>query len=283
MAIELNSKTLEKINKLTRRELSADEVFCFEVILCDNDVDRDYEKFSVKSLEKLSELFLGKTGIFNHDPKGENQTARIYDTEVLSDPERKTSDGEIYTYLKAYAYMVRTDKNSDLIREIDAGIKKEVSVGCAVAKRICSVCGADRTLSPCAHKKGRTYSSKSCHHILAEPTDAYEWSFVAVPAQRRAGVTKVYSDAFKKSVTFEDSLIEELCTDIKKDILKLSFLQGDNIPVALTKSAIERMDIRELLMLKKALEKEPKASGESVIASGLASKSAKENLDNFKL
>ena len=31
-----------------------------------------------------------------------------------------------------------------------------------------------------------------CHTILSDITDAYEWSFVAVPAQRNAGVTKQY-------------------------------------------------------------------------------------------
>ena len=35
-------------------------------------------------------------------------------------------------YLKAKAYLLRTEKNAALIQEIEAGIKKEVSVGCSV-------------------------------------------------------------------------------------------------------------------------------------------------------
>lgn len=31
---------------------------------------------------------------------------------------------------------------------------------------------------------------QTCHAVLDCPTDAYEWSFVAVPAQREAGVIK---------------------------------------------------------------------------------------------
>ena len=53
-------------------------------------------------------------------------------------------------------------------------------------------CGKDGRTEPCAHIKGREYGGKLCHRILCDPTDAYEWSFVAVPAQPAAGVTKSY-------------------------------------------------------------------------------------------
>lgn len=254
MAIKINSEILEKINKFTTRELQEDEVYCFNVVLCDNDIDRDCEKFSREALLKLSELYVGKTGIFNHDPKGENQTARIFDACVIDDVTKKTADGETYSYLAAKAYMVKTEKNADLIKEIEGGIKKEVSVGCSVSKRICSVCSKDLTASACAHKKGKSYNGKRCYHVLNDPTDAYEWSFVAVPAQRNAGVTKRYTEnGIEKSYDTESAILQELSDDLKKDILRLSFLQGDSIPVSVTKAAIERMDVSELLQLKKSL------------------------------
>ena len=119
---------LEQLNRFTRRTLTQEEVFLFDVRLCDNEIDRDGERFSLDALEQLKALFVGKTGIFDHDPKGENQTARIYAAELVQEPERVTSAGEVYTFLKGHAYMVRTDANRDLIREIDGGIKKEVSI-----------------------------------------------------------------------------------------------------------------------------------------------------------
>ena len=45
----------------------------------------------------------------------------------------------------------------------------------------------------CDHEKGGEYGGKLCYHILDEPLDAYEWSFVAVPAQVNAGVTKRFA------------------------------------------------------------------------------------------
>jgi hypothetical protein len=38
--------------------------------------------------------------------------------------------------------------------------------------------------------KGESYDGQVCCAILQEPMDAYEFSFVAVPAQREAGVLK---------------------------------------------------------------------------------------------
>lgn len=178
---ELEAK-LEQLNRFTRRTLTQEEVFLFDVRLCDNEIDRDGERFSLEALEQLKALFVGKTGIFDHDPKGENQTARIYAAELVQEPERVTSAGEVYTFLKGHAYMVRTDANRDLIREIDGGIKKEVSISCAAVSQTCSVCGSDRRKNPCAHRVGQLYGEKRCHVVLSDVTDAYEWSFVAVPA-----------------------------------------------------------------------------------------------------
>ncbi len=185
----MDKETLEKINKFTRRPLREEEIYAFPVTLCDNDIDRDNERFSDEALLTLSKLFVGKTGIFDHNPTGDNQTARIYDAEVVIEPGKLTKDNRIYKYLRAEAYMVRTDKNADLIAEIDAGIKKEVSVSCSASKNICSVCGCDKRITQCEHHKGQD----GCHVILDDITDAYEWSFVAVPAQINAGVTKKYS------------------------------------------------------------------------------------------
>lgn len=187
---QVTEEQLEQISAFARRPLAADEVYVFSMILCDNEVDRDYERFPQSSLETLGELFVGKTGLFDHNPKGENQTARIFQTAVECDADRRTQNNEPYCALRAWAYMVRCTKNADLILEIDAGIKKEVSVGCAVKGAVCSVCGADARAEPCAHIPGQRYGGTLCWRELIEPTDAYEWSFVAIPAQKQAGVTK---------------------------------------------------------------------------------------------
>lgn len=183
---------MELINAYTRRKLSADEVYIFRVVLCDNDVDRDGERFTKNALDKLSELFVGKTGIFDHDPTAKNQAARIFYTQVVTDSTKKTVTGEDYCFVEAKAYMLRSEKTASLINEIDGGIKKEVSIGCSMKRRTCSVCSSQKGL--CAHRAGEIYDGKLCYFELDDPADAYEWSFVAVPAQKNAGVVKAYGE-----------------------------------------------------------------------------------------
>ena len=187
------NEDLAKIQQFSRRELLPEEIYVFNVDLCNNDVDRDYEKFSVETLKQMAELFVGKTGIFDHSMKSADQTARIFDAFVEKVNGKKTADGEDFYSLKAKAYMLNNEQNRSLIDSIDAGIKKEVSVSCSVDKAYCSICHTDRKRAACEHRKGKMYGDRLCFNILTDATDAYEFSFVAVPAQREAGVTKSFS------------------------------------------------------------------------------------------
>ncbi len=260
LEFKLDESELEKVNGFTRSDVTAEEVYAFPVVLCDNEIDRDGERFTVEALEKLAELFVGKTGIFDHDPKGMNQTARIYECEVRTDGERKTSCGEDYTYLYAKAYMMRTEGNRDLITEIEGGIKKEVSVSCAVGRRSCSVCGGDRLESGCGHIKGRSYGGKVCCDLLEDPTDAYEWSFVAIPAQAEAGVRKRFGgergseDAvLKAELARANEVNERACEGLKREIMSLSFMVRPIMTVEVVKALTERMGFAELEALRDRL------------------------------
>ena len=245
----MDKKTLDMINTFTRRPLTEEEVYVFPVILCDNEVDRDGERFSDEALEKLCRLFVGRTGIFDHKPDAGNQNARIFHTELVSDPERITKAGEPYKYLKAQAYMVRTDENRNLIAEIDGGIKKEVSISCTAAERKCSVCGGES----CAHIRGKYYGGKLCHTVLGGITDAYEWSFVAVPAQVNAGVTKRFSEEAEiHSPSAETLAVNE---ELRREIRRLAYFTGGRTASAAAALAAGMLGTDELAKLKKSYEK----------------------------
>ncbi len=207
-----DEEELQLINKYTRREFKAEEVYVFSLTLCDNDVDRDFERFTVESLFELEKLFVGKTGIVDHESRSKNQTARIFKCKVEAVEGRKTATGDDYFRLTARAYIPVTKGNNETIASIDSGIKKEVSVGCAVSESICSVCGKAFGSHECSHQKGKTYGGVLCFAELINPYDAYEWSFVAVPAQREAGVTK----SFKKLKGRNEKTMEGIMKSLEK-------------------------------------------------------------------
>ena len=178
---------LDAINAQAKAQLTEEQVYVFSVKLCDDQVDRDGERFDTAALPELARLFIGKTGIVDHRWSADKQIARIFETQVIQD--------ENGSYIKAWAYIRRGGDNDEIIADIEAGIKKEVSVGCAMGRAVCSICGSD--YGTCGHQKGQNYDGQVCCAILKEPMDAYEFSFVAVPAQRSAGVMKALGGSRK--------------------------------------------------------------------------------------
>lgn len=171
---------LAKVNAQAKANLTAEQVYVFSLRLCDDQVDRDLERFDTAALPALAKLFLGKTGIVDHRWSTDSQVARIFQTEVVAE--------EGVSFIKAWAYIRRGGGADEVIADIEAGIKKEVSVGCAMGRAVCSICGSD--YGTCGHQKGEHYDGQLCCAVLKEPMDAYEFSFVAVPAQPNAGVLK---------------------------------------------------------------------------------------------
>ena len=204
---QVSDEELMLINQYTRKELSKNDVYVFSVVLCDNDIDRDFERFTVESLFELEKLFVGKTGIFDHDPKSKNQTARIISCKVENVDSKKTKTGDEYFRLVARAYIPRNDSTRDIIDAIDSGILKEVSVGCAVKENLCSLCSNDINSVKCNHIKGEYYNNKLCFSELKNVFDAYEFSFVAVPAQKNAGVIKAFLNNKEENVKMKDVLV----------------------------------------------------------------------------
>ncbi len=287
---------LKLINNYSRSKLNAEDVYIFSVVLCDNDIDRDFECFSVESLYKLADLFVGKTGIMDHDAKSENQKARIFDCYVEKVEGKISKIGTDYHRLVAKAYVPRIEKNNDFILEIDTGIRKEVSVGCAVMNNVCSICGTNLKTSCCVHQKRKTYEvngeEKLCYSILEDPIDAYEWSFVAVPAQVEAGVIKHKTNTEVKTGTSDIASIKkrfksgeqlkltagqsrrfgeyiktlEMLADIgkaykkklEKDVVSLISLVTPELEASVCKAVVKRMSFEELQAFCKAFSKESK-------------------------
>ena len=230
----LTKEELDQINRFSKAELTADQVYTFS--------------------ERLGELFLGKSGIFDHQWSAKGQTARIYRTEVVREPGTVTAAGDEYRWLKGWAYLMRTEKNQELITEIEGGIKKEVSVGCSMGRSVCSVCGAEN--GACGHAKGQMYGGKLCFMELKDPKDAYEWSFVAVPAQPRAGVVKRFGTEGPelRVLRKQAEMGQRYLMALRREVVRLAMLADGSLDGNIFAKAAGRLEEAELLELKGAYE-----------------------------
>lgn len=249
---------LEAINALAKTRLNGEQVYVFSLRLCDDRIDRDGERFDTGALPGLAKLFLGKTGILDHRWSTENQVARIFETQVVKEKDE--------SYIRAWAYIRRGGKNDELIADIEAGIKKEVSVGCAMAQAVCSICGSE--YGTCGHVKGERYDGQVCAVILKEPVDAYEFSFVAVPAQREAGVMKGMGTAVSlkelaaengaqaeyRALTKEAELGRRYRKDLEDGVVRLGLALELGVSEPVLRSLAKTAGAEELLALKDALQ-----------------------------
>ncbi len=256
---KVTAAQLEAINAQARSKLTEEQVYVFSLRLCDDQVDRDGERFDTAALPALAKLFIGKTGVVDHKWSSDAQVARIFETQVVCE------DG--VSYIKAWAYIRRGGKADEVIADIEAGIKKEVSVGCSMGRAVCSVCGGD--YGSCGHEKGEMYDGQVCCAILKEPMDAYEFSFVAVPAQRSAGVLKGMgggnrslkdlADAFGAQSEYRalykqaqlGKLYEKQLCD---EVVRLFMVLDLGMERSILESVAKKASAEELLHMKQALE-----------------------------
>ena len=250
---------LEAINAQAKAKLTAEQVYVFSLRLCDDQIDRDVERFDTAALPGLAKLFIGKTGIVDHKWSSDNQVARIFAAEVVREDQ--------VSFIKAWAYIRRGGAADELLADIEAGIKKEGSVGCAMGRSVCSICGSE--YGTCGHVKGEYYDGQLCCAILKEPMDAYEFSFVAVPAQPNAGVLKgrgsgkrslkELADAFGAQAEYralfkEAELGRQYRVQIQDDVVRLCLSLELGIEEPVLRSVVQKAGAEELLKLKEALE-----------------------------
>lgn len=173
---------LALINAQTLVPRTAESLFTFRLCACDNKVDRDTERFTERTLDQMAELFVGRPVLRDHNWSANSQVARVYAAGV------EMQGGVKRLVLRAY--MPRSTRAANTITDIESGILREASVGVLIRNTLCSICGEE--YGSCSHRRGMEYDGQRCHVDLDDAQDAYEVSFVAVPAQPDAGVVKRY-------------------------------------------------------------------------------------------
>ena len=106
--------------------------------------------------------------------------------------------------------------------------------------------------------------------MLSDITDAYEWSFVAVPAQRAAGVVKRFGQSEgslkamvracgSRAQVRELEELEKLSAlgksylgALRREVRRLMLVADETLDGAVAESVTEKLGERELLELKKA-------------------------------
>lgn len=223
------ASAIDKINEHTITPLEADDVFTFDVILCDNEVDRVGDKMTDEFLQSFAEKSKSLIGLKNHDWNSENAMNRLYDVEIV-ETEEKTSLGENRKYVLGHAYTLKSNPD---VERINAGLLAGVSVSFSSEGDTCSICGGktekgvdDIAVCEHGHVAGRSYDGQLCFNRLCNCSDVYEWSLVPVPCQRGAciknknlgGMTLMKKAKFLASKLFAKKSFDE---EVKNELTEI--------------------------------------------------------------
>lgn len=144
--IKTTPEMLAKINKYTGEPLKEDAVFVRKYILCHNGIDRDIERFSEPLLEDFARTLPGKSFLKVHDtfslPIGlffeastEEMTPEAF--KDLSGEDLKLPPGvEMAKVVISWLYILKEDFNEKLMKQIDGGIYRHISIGFKASKLI---------------------------------------------------------------------------------------------------------------------------------------------------
>ena len=236
---------LERINKFTRKAVTADEVVAFKTLSCNDIPDRDDDRFTtncVKGFAELEQPFspTGKSYMLDHEYKVANAVGRIFGTD--------TQKVEGALFLTNEVYMPNTAQFQPLIEKIDFGINWAVSVGVMLGKDECSLSFCKAPFSSWGwwcqngHDKGLYYTedaeedawgwptpcdpdtngAEKCLRNFDDPKDMYELSQVFLGAQ--------YFAALEKTPEFA-SIVKSAATGKGVPIIGLSEKEADQLPL----------------------------------------------------
>jgi hypothetical protein len=156
--------------------------------LANDQTDRTFERFSRQVLRQFSESAVGKSLLIGHDHRGAPEG-------LFFRSELGRRDG--VSCLRPTFYLVKTQDNEHLRKQIDGGVYRYVSIGFYCDRLVCDLCGKDIYASDCPHLPGREYQDaftggerRLCTATYDGKAEMVEGSIVYLGSQRQAEIVK---------------------------------------------------------------------------------------------
>lgn len=168
-------ETMVLINKQSVNHISSKNVFTFAMKLCDNEIDNAFERFEDEELKYIANKAVGLHAYLDSEREIMDPSICIYKAYVVTDIDRKTKDNKPYKFVKAYAYIIKSDSNKEIINDIENG-KYDISLTVLYDYADCSICN---TLDKCIkHKLGEVYDGKIAYMHLKAIKKVLGFNFV---------------------------------------------------------------------------------------------------------
>lgn len=201
---------LARLNKLTHRELTAEEVAYIPLkMIGDGLIQERMFAIEDKALQDLADYAnKGVSFLLDHQwaswggnnivfPFGRTLDAKVEKSKKEDgspDNEEKALYGHIYIVKGKEINGITTDT---VIASFEDGTLSDVSATFSVSKYVCSICGKSIWDDECKHSPGKVYDGKLCYLIGKSPARLYEISGVwdgAYPSAKALSADEIESE-----------------------------------------------------------------------------------------
>jgi len=179
----VKEKHLSAVNRYANRNMGLDDFHIRGMYICNTARDYYYSRFTLDALSEVADMIRGRPVMIGHR-HDDVPVGRFFDAEVKYE-QRGREPRRDNNWVKAYFYVPADDEGNALVRRIDAGIYKEVSLGWRCAGADCSICGNpinDR--NACQHVPGEIYDQGFCEYLFNGITSVQEGSLVYSGGQK---------------------------------------------------------------------------------------------------
>ena len=180
----LKDTLLPVVQSLAAAKVSPDDFHLRGMYLCNSARDFYYSRFTDGALDEIAELLAGRPVMVGHDygtlPVGRFVSGEKVERRIGKAPKRDSQ------WVKGLFYVPRDEQGDAVVRRIDTGIYREVSIGWRCIDATCSVCKNDiRDRERCEHWPGEVYEKAGiCEYGFSGITAVLEGSLVFAGGQK---------------------------------------------------------------------------------------------------
>lgn len=171
-----------------KRDMTADDVHVRGMWLCNSQPDHYNSRFTLSALDEIAELLPGRPVMRGHRydqlPVGRFFAASREHRGFTSMNGDRVPKNDNY-WVKGMFYVPKDPEGDAIVRRIDTGIYREVSLGWRCLGADCDLCGNpinDR--NQCPHVPGEVYDSGLCIYRFSAVTSVLEGSLVFAGGQK---------------------------------------------------------------------------------------------------
>lgn len=176
---------LTAINKLSQVDVLAKDVYAWECLAADQNVDSHFEHFLSPALQDMKDGDVDNPIQLDHNPSVTVTQGKIFDSRV--------ANKKLYEKF----FTIDTPGNEDLNKKLAFGLLNKVSVGVLIplSDYTCDLCKCSIVSSDCPHMPGMVdkESGKTVTVSIGRVARKLETSLVFSPAQFAAGIRRSMS------------------------------------------------------------------------------------------